>query len=115
MISIAIVLAIATLVAGQQAQRWPTKGWAKGTPQSQGLSAEAFDELDRGIAAGTYGNIDWMVVARGGTLVVDKRYARDYREISRGRTSPIGCTSSTTCIPAGIRSTRGAMSTRCSR
>ena len=89
-VSIAIVLAIATL-AGQQAPRWPTKGWAKGTPQSQGLSAEAFDELDRGIAAGTYGNIDWVVVARGGTLVVDKRYPRDYREISRGRMSAIGC------------------------
>ena len=90
-LSIASVLAIATLTAVQQTARWPTKGWAKGTPQSQGLSTEAFDELDRGIAAGSYGNIDWMVVARGGTLVVDKRYARDYREISRGRTSPIGC------------------------
>jgi CubicO group peptidase (beta-lactamase class C family) len=90
-LSIASVLAIATLTAVQQTARWPTKGWAKGTPQSQGLSTDAFDELDRGIAAGSYGNIDWMVVARGGTLVVDKRYARDYREISRGRTSPIGC------------------------
>ena len=93
-----ITLALVGLTAGailtaqpRPAARWPTKAWVTATPQSQGLSAAALDELDRAIAGGTHGNIDWLVVARGGVLVFDKRYPRDYRAISRGKTGPIGC------------------------
>jgi CubicO group peptidase (beta-lactamase class C family) len=83
--------------AGQQSPRdaaglpWPTSGWTQATPASQKLSADALDALDRDVRAGLYGNIDAVAVVRNGRLVVDRRYPRDYGDISRGRTGPIGC------------------------
>jgi CubicO group peptidase (beta-lactamase class C family) len=47
--------------------------------------------LDRDVRLGTYGNVDALYVVRDGRVLADHRYARDYREISRGRTGPIGC------------------------
>ena len=47
--------------------------------------------LDRDIRANVYGNVDALYVMREGRVIADHRYARDYREISRGRTGPIGC------------------------
>ena len=89
---VAVALATTVVTAERQpASSWPTKGWTTATPESQGLNAAAFAELDRAIGADTYGNIDWLVVTRGGALVVDKRYRRDYGAISRGKTGPIGC------------------------
>jgi CubicO group peptidase (beta-lactamase class C family) len=70
---------------------WPTKEWARDTPEAVGLSAARFAALDREIRDGVYGHIDRLVVVRGGRLVVDGRYDRDYRTISRGRVGPIGC------------------------
>ncbi len=82
-----------TLTAAGQpvGMRWPTKEWTTGTPESQGVSGAALSDLDRAIAGGTYGNVDWLVVTRGGVLVFDKRYPRDYARISRGKSGPIGC------------------------
>lgn len=87
----AIVLALAASAGQQPARNWPTKEWSKGTPESQGLNAAALADLDRTISNGTYGHIDWALVARGGVLVFNKRYERDYQSISRGRSGPIGC------------------------
>ncbi len=53
--------------------------------------APTFATLDQEIRDGVYGNVDALYVLRGGKPVVDQRYARDYREISRGRVSAIGC------------------------
>ena len=88
-----LLAAILTVAAGPQqpATIWPTSGWARATPESQGLSAVALASLDTEIKTGAYGNVDRMVVIKGGRLVFDGRYARDYREISRGRTGPLGC------------------------
>lgn len=61
------------------------------TPASQGLSAERLDAIDRDAKAGVYGHVDAILVTRNGRLVADFRYGRDYREISRGRQSAIGC------------------------
>ena len=52
---------------------------------------DAIGAIDREIRAGTYGNVDALYVIREGRVIADHRYARDYREISRGRTGPIGC------------------------
>ena len=91
-ITIAALVGVSTVAAQpRQAAPWPTTGWTRATPQSQRLSSAAFEDLDRAIAGGTYGNVDWLVVARAGIMVFDKRYPRDYREISRGKTGPIGC------------------------
>jgi hypothetical protein len=49
------------------------------------------DPLDLAIAAGEYGNVDRLLVLRGGTPLLDKRYERDYREISRGHKGVLGC------------------------
>jgi CubicO group peptidase (beta-lactamase class C family) len=86
------VLAIATLAARAQSPSvFPTASWPPSTPESQGLAAGPFDAIDRDIASGVYGNIDRMLVIRNGYAVVNKRYSRNYREISRGRTGPLGC------------------------
>jgi CubicO group peptidase (beta-lactamase class C family) len=47
--------------------------------------------LDREIREGVYGNVDALHVIQKNKVVANHRYARDYREISRGRTGPIGC------------------------
>jgi CubicO group peptidase (beta-lactamase class C family) len=87
-----IVLATTSFSAfTQPRQVWPTAGWTKATPETQGISAARFTELDRDIQSGAYGNIDRVLVVRGGYLVVDERYARDYRAISRGHKGPLGC------------------------
>jgi CubicO group peptidase (beta-lactamase class C family) len=70
---------------------WPTAGWRKATPESQGLAPARFTALERDAAAGVYGNIDRLLVVRNGYLVVDSRFARDYRAISRGQKGPLGC------------------------
>jgi hypothetical protein len=41
------------------------------------LIGTALADLDRAVAGGTYGHTDWIVVAHGGVLVVDRRYERD--------------------------------------
>jgi len=58
---------------------------------AQNLVPAAFRPLDAVIRAGTYGNIDRVYVLRGGKPVVDLRYERDYKTISRGKVSRIGC------------------------
>lgn len=55
------------------------------------MDPRRLEALDRDIRGGVYGHIDHLLVARNGLLVVDQRYTRDYRAISRGRRSPIGC------------------------
>jgi CubicO group peptidase (beta-lactamase class C family) len=88
-----LTAAALTAAAGaeQDAVVWPGASWATATPASQGLAAEPFAALARDIEAGVYGHVDRVLVVARGRQVVDQRYARDYRAISRGRVSPIGC------------------------
>jgi CubicO group peptidase (beta-lactamase class C family) len=75
----------------KQSTSVPGREWPTATPESLGLDAGPLAAIDRDITSGVYGNIDHVFVAIKGTAIVDRRYPRDYREISRGRTSPIGC------------------------
>jgi len=84
-------LAFSALKASTQDVPWPTNGWTLSTPGAEGLSAEPLQVLDRRVRDGDFGYIDRVVVVRHGRLVVNERYDNDYREISRGRTSQIGC------------------------
>jgi hypothetical protein len=86
-----LVLTVSAVALAQPRTPWPTAGWTKGTPESQGLDARRLSDLDRDIEGGTYGHIDHLLVVRGGTLVMDERYSRDYRAISRGQKGPLGC------------------------
>jgi CubicO group peptidase (beta-lactamase class C family) len=74
-----------------QVPPWPTNDWARSTAAEQGLDAAPLDSLHAGILAGTYGNVDRMVVVRNGYLVRSERYPRDYVEIARDQRSYIGC------------------------
>ena len=90
--SLAILFAVTSVsLLAQPRTPWPTAGWTRATPESQGLDARRLSELDREIEGGAYGHIDHLLVVRGGHLVVDERYARDYRAISRGQKGPLGC------------------------
>ena len=55
------------------------------------IADPSFKALDVEVRAGMYGNIDRIYVLERGKPVVDLRYDQDYREISRGRVSAIGC------------------------
>ena len=94
-ISVACLLVAAgalwTGAASQPVILWPDPAWSKGTLASAGLPDAGFVTLDRDIREGAYGNIDRVLVVRGGRAVVDWTYARDYNEISRGQTGALGC------------------------
>ena len=92
--ALAVVTAIAgavALPAARQAPVFPGTAWETATPESQGLTSAPFDALDEQIRKDVYGYVDHLLVVRGGRAVVNRKYARDYRTISRGRTSAIGC------------------------
>ena len=70
---------------------WPTDRWTVALPDEQGLDPEPLESLDADIRAGTFGNIDRMVVVRNGFLVINQRYDLDYRTISQGQSGDLGC------------------------
>lgn len=70
---------------------WSDQDWPRASLASVGLSETAFNELDQRIRNGDYGYVDRLVVVRDGQLVVDARYDNDYKAISRGVQSYIGC------------------------
>jgi hypothetical protein len=74
-----------------EAAVWPGATWAESTFEARGLKGDRLVALDRDIRAGTYGHVDRMLVVHGGRLVASYTYERDYRAISRGRSSAIGC------------------------
>jgi CubicO group peptidase (beta-lactamase class C family) len=70
---------------------WPTDGWQTSSFTAQRLDSMPLLVLEDSIRAGTFGNVDRMVVVRNGFLVLSARFPRDYREISRGVRGPLGC------------------------
>ncbi len=82
---------IGQAAALRQPPRWPTSEWAVATPESQGLPAAPFLALEKEIRDGVYGNVDRLLVVRRGHVIVNQKYPRDYRAISRGQVGPIGC------------------------
>lgn len=80
---------LATTVVGQSPQ--PANGWSASSPEAEGLDPAPLRDLIGRVQSGTFGNTDRVVVVRNGRLVLHERFARDYREISRGKDSPIGC------------------------
>lgn len=55
------------------------------------IDRQPVDRLLDGIRAGTYGNVDHLLVLHGDEVLVDERFPRDYVAISRGKRTPIGC------------------------
>jgi CubicO group peptidase (beta-lactamase class C family) len=87
----AIVALLVTVVVAQQGQAQTTSGWRVSTPEAQGLAAAPLTRLDSAIASGHYGLVDRLVIIRNEQLVLNKRYVQDYRAVSSGRTSALGC------------------------
>lgn len=88
------VLALFALVATgacAHAQPQTQSAWPTSTPEREGLSAAPLVALVDTIRSGKYGNVDRFVVVRNGKLVVNERFARDYNEISRGKSMALGC------------------------
>ena len=89
--ALATAVAACLVSVGAQSPEFPGGRWPTATPESQRLDPAPFTSLDSDIRAGAFGHIDHVLVIRHGRAVVDQRYPRDYREISRGRVSAIGC------------------------
>ena len=91
------LLVVALFAAGYaapsvaQEAMWPTEGWSTSTPEAQDLDGMPFARLDGEIKEGKYGYVDRMVVVRNGRLVVSQWYENDYRAISQGHESALGC------------------------
>jgi CubicO group peptidase (beta-lactamase class C family) len=86
-----LLLPVMAVSAGAAQAPWPTSGWPVSTPELRGLPAGSFTSLTRRIRAGEFGYVDRMVVIYDGWLIVNERFAHDYRAISRDKRSPIGC------------------------
>ena len=50
-----------------------------------------FQRIHEQALAGEFGQVDRLVVVKDGYLVFDWSYPQDYRDISRGARSPLGC------------------------
>jgi hypothetical protein len=94
------LLLLAALQTHAQQVRFPGAEWATATPEQEGLRAAPLDSLSARIRARRYGNVDRMVVVRNGALVWNERFENDYRSISRGKRSPLGCGFETCTAPA---------------
>lgn len=87
-----LLMALAAGCASERRQApWPTDGWATAAMDSQGLDPGPIVALHERIDADRHGYVDRFLVVRNGYLVFDARYPRDYREISKGKRSAIGC------------------------
>jgi len=62
--------------AAQTKSDWPTT-----TPKEMGINQGQLDDLSNDIAAGKYGLVDSLLVARCGKAVYEKTYQRDYGKI----------------------------------
>lgn len=91
---IVCLLTFTTLTAAPAAARQvpsPTREWPRSEASGQGLREEPLAQLAERLRSGAHGYIDRMVVVRNGYVVVDERFANDYHEISRGKSTSIGC------------------------
>jgi len=70
---------------------WPTNGWPMSSPELRGLAPETFASLTARIRTGEFGYVDRLLVVHDGWLIVNERFANNYRAISRGARSPLGC------------------------
>ena len=59
-------------------------------PQAPVTPSE-FQAIEKDVRAGVFGYIDRVLVLWGGKTVLDIKVEQDYRAISKGRKSPIGC------------------------
>jgi len=86
-----LLLLAAACGGGPRVAPWPTDGWATAAAESVGLDPAPLRVFHAEVAAGRYGLVDRLLVVRRGFVVLDERYPRAYRDISRGTRGPLGC------------------------
>lgn len=64
---------------------WPTDGWARSSPEAEGISEAPLDALDEEFRSGKHGYTDGMLVIRNGYVVYEKSYTQDYDRLFEGR------------------------------
>jgi CubicO group peptidase (beta-lactamase class C family) len=64
-----------------QQHRSPTSGWPTTTPAAAGVNGRVLDSINAEILRGDYGNVDRMLVIRGGKIVFDRSYTHNYDSI----------------------------------
>lgn len=78
----ALALALVGFPATTMGQTRPASaGWPVTTLKAAGINARVLDSLDAEIVRGDYGNVDRMLVIRGGKIAYDKNYRHDYATI----------------------------------
>ena len=65
--------------------------WPRSALEQEGLNPAPLSALVERGKTGGFGNLDRLVVIRNGKLLLSERFARDYRELSRGKKTAIGC------------------------
>jgi len=58
-------------------------GWQRASFEEAGIDEAPIMEFVSDVRAGHYGNVDHFLLARGGKIVVDEHFKRDYLEISK--------------------------------
>src|SRR5688572_19181211 len=83
--------AFGTLLAASAASAQQDAAWPRSTLEQEGMTPAPLAALVERGKTGGFGNLDRLVVVRNGKLLLSERFARDYREISRGKKTAIGC------------------------
>jgi hypothetical protein len=92
MLNLRIGLVVAAVASSSlHAQTAATNGWPTSTAEAEGLKPAPLQQLRDRAKGGAFGNLDRLVVVKNGKLVMHERFDNDYRTISKGKTSPIGC------------------------
>jgi CubicO group peptidase (beta-lactamase class C family) len=90
-VAASFVALVGAVTQAPQSAPWPTDRWPTASFADVGMRAEPLQALEADVRAGAFGHVDRVFVVARGRAVVDWRLAHDYRAISRGRVSPIGC------------------------
>ena len=59
--------------------------------ESEGLRKEPIDILLTDVDNGKYGNVDRIILVKNEKFILDTLFNNDYKKISKGKSSPIGC------------------------
>jgi CubicO group peptidase (beta-lactamase class C family) len=82
---------ISLLILHSQNLARPADIWEERSAEELNIDPGPIESLHRAISSGDHGYVDQMLVVKNGYLVTNHRYKNDYPEISKGRSSAIGC------------------------
>ena len=93
-ISICIFLVLLTMFSCQfSKEKADTSGdfLSVSSFKDEGIEREPIDNFLKEVDDGYYGNVDRILLIKNGKLVLDKSYSNDYKKISHGISSQMGC------------------------